>query len=358
MLSKIKEKFSQQPLKFDDLESIIPHDQSVDYDDTDDVTSDDLFSNRKKKNSFSLSPSTNLFTSGNNTARGMGVKKNSFNKLFLNSPSHDENTHPNAEASKGLEKKSSLNKMANDSFKMKGLSEALPHPVTPSQDDRFATSRPVRDSPTSSSATAAAAKVPSIFRDTMFSPDKPAPAVVTRHTQIWSQSKQEPDEEKHADISYGYDNYNSENYDSYYEQADNNYAEYQYTEEPSYSVDVDALFSKVRHNHGEYVAQQLSSGLNPNLVDYNGNTMLHICAQNNNKKIASLLLNSEGIECDINILNNKSHTPLDYAEKYGHTKLAQYLIGKGAVSGLQQEVRGPSMASSSYNSSNTNVRYR
>lgn len=102
----------------------------------------------------------------------------------------------------------------------------------------------------------------------------------------------------------------------------------------------DLLFSKVRHNRIDFVERVIRSGnFNPRAVDDNGNTLLHICAQNNNRRIATLLLNSDsraGLVCDVNAVNFKSHTPLDYAVKYGFHKLVRYLEAQGAVSGLQK----------------------
>eukprot|EP01034_Spumella_vulgaris_P024583 gene24583-30949_t len=73
-------------------------------------------------------------------------------------------------------------------------------------------------------------------------------------------------------------------------------------------------------------------------TDEYGNTVLHVCAQNNNKKIASLLLEHDrgGSSSPlVNACNAKGLTSLDYAEKYGFHKLAAFLASKGATSGTQ-----------------------
>lgn len=99
---------------------------------------------------------------------------------------------------------------------------------------------------------------------------------------------------------------------------------------------LEQLFSKVRHNRIDFVEDAMrSGGFNPRAVDSNGNTLLHICAQNNNRRIAALLLDSAS-NCEVNAANFKSHTPLDYAVKYGFHKLAGFLEARGAVSGLRR----------------------
>jgi ankyrin repeat protein len=80
----------------------------------------------------------------------------------------------------------------------------------------------------------------------------------------------------------------------------------------------------------EYVESALESGAlrGTRVMDSNGNTLLHICAQNNLRKMAALVL-SHG--CDINALNHKSCSALDYAERYSFTKMADWLRSKGAL---------------------------
>ena len=93
---------------------------------------------------------------------------------------------------------------------------------------------------------------------------------------------------------------------------------------------VASLFSKVRHNRMEIVQDMLEKGKvrASRLRDENGNTLLHVCAQNNLRKMASLVL-SYG--CEINALNFKSCSALDYAERYSFGKLADWLRSKGAL---------------------------
>lgn len=84
------------------------------------------------------------------------------------------------------------------------------------------------------------------------------------------------------------------------------------------------IFSKVRHNRLEYVKELLDSDDTiANSVDANGNSLLHICAQNNLKKMASLIYKYGG---EVNAVNNKGMLPSDYCEKYGFDKLHAWFI--------------------------------
>lgn len=81
------------------------------------------------------------------------------------------------------------------------------------------------------------------------------------------------------------------------------------------------MFSKVRHNRHEYVEESIANGFNVNARDEKGNSLLHICAQNNLKKMAVLIVRNGG---RINSKNTKGYTPLDYCNKYGFEKLANW----------------------------------
>ena len=93
---------------------------------------------------------------------------------------------------------------------------------------------------------------------------------------------------------------------------------------------VNAVFSKVRHDRREAVKQALDEGFDPYSVDENGNTLLHVCAQNNLKKMAAELLRRG---CFINALNKKKLTPLDYCDSLKYDVLGEWLISKGAERG-------------------------
>lgn len=57
-----------------------------------------------------------------------------------------------------------------------------------------------------------------------------------------------------------------------------------------------------------------------------GNTLLHIAAQNGNKRAAKCLLR-RGI--DINARNHRGNTAVHYCFAYGYVELGEYLISKG-----------------------------
>jgi len=99
---------------------------------------------------------------------------------------------------------------------------------------------------------------------------------------------------------------------------------------------VDMLFSKVRHNHYDLVKSILDNktahneDFNKICVDNNGNTLLHICCQNNLKKMAMLV-----IQCGVfvNQKNNKGLTSLDYCDIYKFHALGDYIIEHGGEVG-------------------------
>ena len=96
-----------------------------------------------------------------------------------------------------------------------------------------------------------------------------------------------------------------------------------------YSIEeIELLFSKIRHNRVEYVMHQLNEGFDPNIIDVNGNSMIHICAQNNRKYLAEIILD---YGCDINIKNKKCLTALYYSQKYEFHKMSNWLITNGAM---------------------------
>ena len=58
--------------------------------------------------------------------------------------------------------------------------------------------------------------------------------------------------------------------------------------------------------------------------------MLHICAQNNHRKMAKICLQ---YNCDVNALNNDGMTPLDVCDKLQFQALGDWLIFMGAEVG-------------------------
>jgi hypothetical protein len=91
--------------------------------------------------------------------------------------------------------------------------------------------------------------------------------------------------------------------------------------------DVEQLFSKIRHNRMQFVVESFEGGCDPFVQDANGNTMLHVCAQNNIKKMANLCIKHG---CDINARNRKGMTPLDYCDMLTFSGLAEWMVIMGA----------------------------
>lgn len=93
---------------------------------------------------------------------------------------------------------------------------------------------------------------------------------------------------------------------------------------------INTVFSKTRHNHIEFVVEEIEKGFNTASRDEFGNTIMHVCAQNNLRKLASLIMKLSP-DIDINVANKKDLTPLYYAKKYGFTKMAEWLLSYGAT---------------------------
>ena len=66
------------------------------------------------------------------------------------------------------------------------------------------------------------------------------------------------------------------------------------------------------------------------IQDKNKNTMLHICAQNNLKKMAALCIDNG---CDINAVNGLGMTPLDLCDRLQFKGMAEWLVVMGADNG-------------------------
>jgi hypothetical protein len=103
-------------------------------------------------------------------------------------------------------------------------------------------------------------------------------------------------------------------------------------EEENYEM-IDTVFSKARHDRQDYVINMLlNHDFHPNSRDLYGNTIFHICAQNNNRKLASKILKISPL-VDINAINKKGFTPLDYCDKYGFMNMRIWLVGLGGKIG-------------------------
>jgi hypothetical protein len=136
-------------------------------------------------------------------------------------------------------------------------------------------------------------------------------------------------EYKHAiveDAADSSEEYEEEEVDRYVVEKDH-FPEVDEEEEREY---ITSVFSKARHNHLEFVVEKITKEkFNSNQRDEYGNTLLHICAQNNHRKLAALIL-KHAPQTNVNAKNFKSLTPLDYCEKYGFMKMYDWLIEFGA----------------------------
>jgi hypothetical protein len=88
------------------------------------------------------------------------------------------------------------------------------------------------------------------------------------------------------------------------------------------SQNVKKMFSKVRHNHIKYVEKALIDNFDVFTVDQFGNTLLHVCAQNNHIKLANVIIQAG---CPINARNYKGMTPKDYCVMYKFTEMEEWL---------------------------------
>lgn len=92
--------------------------------------------------------------------------------------------------------------------------------------------------------------------------------------------------------------------------------------------DVRDIFSLTRHNRAKDVLELLDRGVNPNVADPHGNTVLAIACQNGLRRIAKGALRKGA---DINYRNHRGNTPLHFCFQFGYgDSLGQYLISKGA----------------------------
>ena len=102
------------------------------------------------------------------------------------------------------------------------------------------------------------------------------------------------------------------------------------------SREASEIFSRVRHGKHKEVEELIRSGTSPYVRDSQGNTLLHISAQNNSRKIAKLVLRftdyarSPPRHHMVNLRNNAGQTALHYAFGYAYRELGEYLLTLGA----------------------------
>ena len=89
--------------------------------------------------------------------------------------------------------------------------------------------------------------------------------------------------------------------------------------------DVEKLFRAVRHGRRDAIRQYTEKGFDVNLRNKHGHTLAMVAAQNNQKGILKILYRY-GVS--INEQDYKGNTALHYANMYGYTALAEYMIKK------------------------------
>lgn len=102
----------------------------------------------------------------------------------------------------------------------------------------------------------------------------------------------------------------------------------------SYENQRKILFRATRHGRYKEVRNMLEKGINCNIIDNNGNTILLVAAQNGNKKLVKTALR---FNAKINHQNFKGNTALHYCFAFGYNELGEYLLSKGANDKIKNE---------------------
>ena len=96
------------------------------------------------------------------------------------------------------------------------------------------------------------------------------------------------------------------------------------------------MLSRARHGKQKELERYFKRGITARVEDVSGNTLVHIAAQNNHKKVAKMVLRYTDYKDDpptadfINYQNHNGHTALHYCFAYGYMELGDYLIELGA----------------------------
>lgn len=105
-----------------------------------------------------------------------------------------------------------------------------------------------------------------------------------------------------------------------------------------YEKDDTIVFSFVRHNRYESVESLIQKEVSVlDVRDDSGNNLLHVACQNNNRRMAKLLLRNMKKE-KMDEKNNRGNTPLHYCYQYQFTQLAEYLVANGASLEIQNNL--------------------
>eukprot|EP00899_Mesostigma_viride_P007821 jgi/Mesvir1/1703/Mv21162-RA.1 len=100
--------------------------------------------------------------------------------------------------------------------------------------------------------------------------------------------------------------------------------------------DLITVFSKARHGHAKHIEDLFRRGLSPYVCDASGNSVLTVAAQNNQRRVAKLVLRwtdyrtRPPIHRFVNHQNNAGNTALHYSFAFGFVELANFLLTHGA----------------------------
>merc|ERR1712204_50740 len=107
-----------------------------------------------------------------------------------------------------------------------------------------------------------------------------------------------------------------------------------HSDEKSSQAVIKDLFTKCLNNRHAEVEAMLAADMDPNTKDEHGNGILHVAAQNGNKRLMKVALRWGA---DINGKNKQGQTALRYLFAYKYENLAAYLISKGSDDTIQNE---------------------
>lgn len=97
---------------------------------------------------------------------------------------------------------------------------------------------------------------------------------------------------------------------------------------------IGSLIRHGRYNEAEALMNDPQWMLTIDYQDDDGNTLLHIAAQNGNKRVVKLCLR-HGASLDIQ--NASGQTALHFAYGYNYTELGQYIHSKGANDSIRND---------------------
>lgn len=95
------------------------------------------------------------------------------------------------------------------------------------------------------------------------------------------------------------------------------------------------IFQAVEVNNKQTIGQWLTSKPNVNVLNEQGQSLLHVVVKSGNRKLVRVLLEKK---VDINIIDSLGKTALDYAVELKHKKIVFDLAKKNAAIGLDSNL--------------------